>query len=416
MWCKIIKKPRSAEATNVPCAGNRLLRKIFARVKKGLHLELVGFSYLLAVLICALPFILLMLSTSASGEELQNQVQPYLSHQPVHPSDNLRNEWGIILTKGLYSGNIHSQIGSVEMFSKTEDSNENDMEMPSKTPNTIKIFMCGDVMTGRGIDQVLPNQCNPVLYEPYVKDARRYVELVEEVNGPIPQPVSFSYIWGDALEELKRRAPDLRIINLETSITASEDYWKGKGINYRMHPGNILCLTAAKIDVCSLANNHILDWGYSGLTETLATLRKGNIKYSGAGQNIKEAETPTISEIQSKGRVIVFSFGSFTSGIPFSWAATENRPGVNFLKDLSGKTVRNIKYKVEELKRKGDIVIASIHWGGNWGYEIPAEHIAFAHKLIDEAGVDIIHGHSQTKRVRRCRLRPRACAPIWLID
>ena len=145
--------------TKVPFAGNRPQKKIFSHIKKGLHLELAGFSYLLAVLICAIPFILLMLNASASGEKLQNQVQPYFSHQPVHFSDNLRNEWGIILTEGQYSRNIHSQIGSVEMFSKTEDSNENDMEMPSKTPNTIKIFMCGDVMTGRGIDQVLPNQC-----------------------------------------------------------------------------------------------------------------------------------------------------------------------------------------------------------------------------------------------------------------
>jgi poly-gamma-glutamate synthesis protein (capsule biosynthesis protein) len=39
-------------------------------------------------------------------------------------------------------------------------------------------------------------------------------------------------------------------------------------------------------------------------------------------------------------------------------------------------------------------VVASIHWGGNWGYEIPREQTEFAHKLIDEAGVDVIHGHS----------------------
>jgi poly-gamma-glutamate synthesis protein (capsule biosynthesis protein) len=38
--------------------------------------------------------------------------------------------------------------------------------------------------------------------------------------------------------------------------------------------------------------------------------------------------------------------------------------------------------------------VASIHWGSNWGYKIPSEQRAFAHELIDEAGVDIIHGHS----------------------
>lgn len=68
-----------------------------------------------------------------------------------------------------------------------------------------------------------------------------------------------------------RAAPDFRIINLETSITTSED-WAPKDIHYRMHPANIPCLTVAKVDCCVLANNHVLDWGRSGLVETLETL------------------------------------------------------------------------------------------------------------------------------------------------
>src|SRR3990170_5081967 len=124
--------------------------------------------------------------------------------------------------------------------------------------DSITLFMCGDVMTGRGIDQVLPYPSNPVIHEPFMKNAAGYVELAEAASGPIPKPVDFSYIWGDALNELERMAPDLRIINLETAITKSDDYWD-KGINYRMHPENIPCITVAKIDFCSLANNHILD-------------------------------------------------------------------------------------------------------------------------------------------------------------
>jgi poly-gamma-glutamate synthesis protein (capsule biosynthesis protein) len=220
------------------------------------------------------------------------------------------------------------------------------------------------------------------------------VKLAEEVNGPIPQPLSFSYIWGDALDEFERVAPDLRIINLETSITRSEDYWKDKEVHYRMNPENIPCITAAKIDYCSLANNHILDWGYPGLTETLETLRRAKIRSAGAGQDLVEAGTPAVLEVKGKGRAILFSFGSKTSGIPLSWAASRERPGINLLKDFSEKTVQDIKEKVRELKRQGDIVVASIHWGWNWGYEIPLEQRDFAHKLIDDAGVDLIHGHS----------------------
>src|SRR5208283_3982734 len=97
------------------------------------------------------------------------------------------------------------------------------------------VFLSGDVMTGRGIDQVLPHPGNPLLHEPYVQDALEYVQLAESVHGPIPRPVDFEYLWGDALAELHRAGTDLRIINLETSITASEDYWPDKEVLYRMH-------------------------------------------------------------------------------------------------------------------------------------------------------------------------------------
>ncbi|MFC2115890.1 CapA family protein [Bacteroidota bacterium] len=260
--------------------------------------------------------------------------------------------------------------------------------------SAITIFLCGDVMTGRGIDQVLPHPSNPVLYESYVKNAKAYVDIAERVNGRIPYPVSYSYIWGDALEEWDRMQPDARIINLETSITMSGDYWKNKGINYRMHPENIACLTAAEIDYCSLANNHVLDWGYEGLCETLKTLKNADIHFAGAGMSLQEAEMPVILDIEGKGRVIVFSYGSLTSGIPPNWSAKADRAGVNLLKDLSDKTVQHIGERVLEFKEKEDIVLVSIHWGSNWGYEIPSEQIEFAHKLIDEAGVDILHAHS----------------------
>ncbi len=92
-------------------------------------------------------------------------------------------------------------------------------------------------------------------------------------------------------------------------------------------------------------------------------------------------------QVPSRGRVIVFAFGSETSGIPSNWAATANRGGVNLLKNWSDPTVAAIAAAVEKVKRRGDIVAASIHWGGNWGYEISRKQRDFAHKLIDKARV-----------------------------
>ncbi|MDD4904836.1 MAG: CapA family protein, partial [Methylobacter tundripaludum] len=197
-----------------------------------------------------------------------------------------------------------------------------------------------------------------------------------------------------ALEELRRTNPDAGIINLETAVTSSPEFWAGKGINYRMQPKNIPCITTAKIDCCVLSNNHVLDWGYAGLKETLTTLTGANLKTAGAGRNLSEAEAPAIIEVAGKGRVLVFGFGDESSGIPWLWGARRDRPGVNLLPDLSGDTVRRIAKRISGLKQKGDWVVASIHWGGNWGYEILSAQREFAHRLIDQALVDVVHGHS----------------------
>lgn len=260
--------------------------------------------------------------------------------------------------------------------------------------NLMCLFLCGDVMTGRGTDQVLPHPGNPVLHERRTRDAREYVRLAEAVNGPVPRPVDFGYIWGDALSELQRDGPDVRIINLETAVTSSADFWPGKEVHYRMHPQNIGCITAAaRIDCCCLANNHMLDWGHNGLDETLRTLDFAGVAHAGAGRNATEAAAPVALDVAGKGRVLVFSFGSITSGIPREWGATNDRPGVNLLKELSEDTARCVASRMGRVKGPGDVVIASIHWGSNWGYDIPGEQIHFAHRLIEE-GVDIVHGHS----------------------
>lgn len=258
----------------------------------------------------------------------------------------------------------------------------------------ITLFLCGDVMTGRGIDQVLPHPGNPRIHESYMTSAKDYVKLAEEANGPIPKPVNFAYIWGDALEELGRVNPDVRIINLETAVTTSSDFWGGKGIHYRMQPRNIPCILAAKIDCCVLANNHVLDWGYAGLTQTLTTLTGANIKTAGVGRNISEAEAPAIIDVAGKGRVMVFGFGDQSSGISPSWGARSDRAGVNLLSDLSEATVHRIAKRISGFKQKSDCVVASIHWGGNWGYNIPSAQREFARQLIDQAHVDVVHGHS----------------------
>jgi poly-gamma-glutamate synthesis protein (capsule biosynthesis protein) len=258
---------------------------------------------------------------------------------------------------------------------------------------TVTLFLAGDVMTGRGVDQILPCPADPQIYESYLKSADDYVRLAERANGPIERPVPFGYIWGDALAELARRRPDARIINLETAVTSST-VPEPKGINYKMSPANAGVLTAAGIDCCVLANNHVLDWGRAGLLDGLAALERSGVLYAGAGRDDAAAAAPAILEVAGKARVLVFAFAFPDCGVPRHWAAAPQTPGVNLISDRSASAANAAAEMIRAHTKPRDVVVASIHWGGNWGYEVPQEHVAFAQRLVEAAGVDVVHGHS----------------------
>lgn len=262
-----------------------------------------------------------------------------------------------------------------------------------RNAHTLRLFLCGDVMTGRGIDQLLPHPSAPELHEPYVRDARDYVKLAEERVGRLPRAVPWHYVWGDTLDELERRRPHARIVNLETSIT-THSRWEPKGINYRMHPANVPVLAAAKIDCCVLANNHVLDYGRPGLLETLTTLEKAGLRHTGAGRHLDEAEAPAILPLPGGGRLLVFAFGTWSSGIGHDWAAESQLPGVAYLPDLSLRSADHVADVVRKHRRPGDRAIVSLHTGGNWGWKPDVGQPAFSHRLIEVADVDVIHGHS----------------------
>eukprot|EP01083_Nonionella_stella_P048285 129186_1 len=300
---------------------------------------------------------------------------------------------------------------------------------------TVRIFLTGDVMLGRGIDQVLAHPCKPHLYESYVKDARGYVQIAERRNGKLPQhniTSSSDYIWGDLLDAFKTYSPDIKLINLETSITTAEDPWPHKGINYRMNPRNVYVLHTLNTKqatceqkgndnqnqqnivmtggdlVCNLANNHVLDWGRNGLTETLSTLRSEHLLFCGAGENASVAWEPAVVDVGTKCRVFIFGVGTSSSGCPSEWNANKKQSGIAMVDPYNAKDVdlvmHHIKHKVEQYtktypveKDMKNIIILTIHWGGNWGYQISKHFIRFAHALIDYKGdvaIDLIHGHS----------------------
>jgi poly-gamma-glutamate synthesis protein (capsule biosynthesis protein) len=256
----------------------------------------------------------------------------------------------------------------------------------------LTLFLGGDVMLGRGVDQILAHPGDPRLVEPAVRDARDYVFLAERVHGPVRRAVDPAWPWGDALAVLAEAEPDARIVNLETSVTTSDDFAPGKHVHYRMHPANLPALSVARPDVCSLANNHVGDFGRRGLVETLEVLGRGGLRAAGAGRNAAEAARPLGLPLANGRRVLVSAVGTASSGIPPAWAAATDRPGVA-LTGLGDAAAEELAASSSAVRGPSDTVVVSIHWGSNWGDEIPRAHRRFARRLID-SGVDLVHGHS----------------------
>jgi poly-gamma-glutamate synthesis protein (capsule biosynthesis protein) len=256
----------------------------------------------------------------------------------------------------------------------------------------IRLFLAGDVMLGRGIDQILRHPSDPQLWECSIHSALDYVRLAECAHGPIPRNQGLDYVWGDALVTLTSVRPDVGVVNLETSIT-DRGRPEPKGINYRMAPSNASEIASLGIDCCVLANNHVLDMGPEGLAQTLDVLHAIPVVTAGAGLNREEASAPAVIRMR-QGRVLVFGLVGDDSGVPRHWSATPHSLGVNRVDCFDSKALREISAAVIRSKREGDLAVASIHWGSNWGYEIPQAHIDFAHELIDQAKIDLVHGHS----------------------
>jgi poly-gamma-glutamate synthesis protein (capsule biosynthesis protein) len=142
-----------------------------------------------------------------------------------------------------------------------------------------------------------------------------------------------------------------------------------------------------------LANNHVLDYGRAGLSETLRTLQALAIATAGAGENLAQAQAPAILPLGEAQRLLVFSLGARSAGTPPEWAATPAQSGVDYLEDLSDVSAERLLARIANVQRAGDVAIVSLHWGNYWGYDVSAAQTRFAHRLLD-GDVAVVHGHS----------------------
>ena len=222
----------------------------------------------------------------------------------------------------------------------------------------LQLLIVGDVMLGRGVNSILEHK------PPY-------------------------YPWGDTLPLFEHA--DWRVCNLECVLSDRGQPWSAyaKAFHFRSAARNVAALTAAGMNAVSLANNHVLDYGNEALLQMLEVLDHAKIVYSGAGVDFAQASQMAVVETQGRKLGLL----AFTDNEP-PWEATPQRPGIFYVPvDLKDARAQGLLKMVRELKDTVDLLIISAHWGGNWGYIPPQEHIEFAHALI-EAGAGLVFGHS----------------------
>lgn len=185
---------------------------------------------------------------------------------------------------------------------------------------------------------------------------------------------------------------DLTLINLECAITSWRKRWSGppKAFYFDAPPEAVQSLVSAGIDLVSLANNHTLDYGEEGLSESLRLLRKQGIGFAGAGANLDEARRPVF--IKRKG--VKFGMVAYCDHQE-DFSAGEARSGIAYL-DLRNqkRALDQIREDLDRMKEeKVDWPILSLHWGPNMVHRPSGQFVRFAHAAID-SGYGILFGHS----------------------
>jgi poly-gamma-glutamate synthesis protein (capsule biosynthesis protein) len=227
---------------------------------------------------------------------------------------------------------------------------------------------------------------NIVLFTQTLAISEDYVEIIaggDVMIGSWAEDVIRSKGWNYPFVHLDTVlvGADIVFANLEAAF-GKEDSSFEKTYTFQVDQDLVQVLIAGKINVVSLANNHIMDFGVGALKETINVLTQNNIKFSGAGMNLKEARKPARVEVKQK-KVAVCSY-SLT--FPEEFWATDTTAGTCF-------PSHTFFYKdLREFKTNNDFVIVSFHWGGEL-MNTPKEYqVELAHKAID-AGADLILGH-----------------------
>ena len=179
------------------------------------------------------------------------------------------------------------------------------------------------------------------------------------------------------------RSADLTMLNLETAITR-RGVPQPKTYHFRTTPAAFTALRDAGVDLVTMANNHVLDFGQTGLADTLAAAKAARFPVVGIGVNAAAAWAPYVTTI--RGTPIAIIGVSQVAELASSWVATGSRPG-----EANAVSLRRTLSAVRAARKLARIVIVFMHWGTE-GESCPdANQLSLAPRLA-AAGASIIIG------------------------
>ncbi len=196
------------------------------------------------------------------------------------------------------------------------------------------------------------------------------------------------------------RASDVNFCNLEGTLSDAGKPQPGRSAALRGYPGGVDALKKAKIDFVSVANNHVMDYGWEAFADTLERLTRNGIGFSGGGKDIDAARKPAL--VKKKRMKIGLLSYTCNVNVPLGFQAGPGKPGLApirispfFWPDHTNKEdVKALRQDIEKWREQVDFLAVSVHWGVSEGgtYTIALHQQSIAHQAID-AGADLILGH-----------------------
>ena len=175
---------------------------------------------------------------------------------------------------------------------------------------------------------------------------------------------------------------DIAVGNLESPLTERSKPFMRKKFILKASPGVAQGLKDAGFDVLTLANNHIMDYGAGGLSDTTSVLREYGILYAGAGDDVYSARKP--ATIEARG--VRVSFLAYSNTFPSRFWANEERPGAAYGLE------EHVRADVEAARREADIVVVSFHWGGE-RMRTPKPYQRALGRIAIDSGAQLVIGH-----------------------